>query len=353
MGNVGEMKRSLLLLLLGFGLLACTLTGMPTNDDKGWRQLEVRTTGPRVESAMVWDTARRVFVLHGGRNRAWDLLAETWEWSPDDAEWSRVVDAAHPNPGKRTSHAMVWDSTRERMLLFGGYNEVPLNDTWTYDARTTGWARLQTTGNPPARSQHGMVYDSDRDEILLFGGRDSKIQPLNDTWSLNLDTLHWSLLPPPKDMPHPLARDHVQMARDPLSGITVIRGRSLGEGLPDETWHFDAEARGWNLVETQPQPQGMDHGLLCAVESAGGLLLFGVDDDSLQTWLHVPRTGVWTQLDAGGQPPDPPIDHGQGGSYGPHLYFLGGFGGADVPPDAGLTPRGAMWMYRFGARPEH
>jgi hypothetical protein len=135
------------------------------------------------------------------------------------------------------------------------------------------------------------------------------------------------------------------MARDPLSGITVIRGHSLGPGLPDETWHFDEEVRGWILVETHRQPQGMDHGLLCAVEGAGGLLLFGLDNYSLQTWLHEPRTGAWIRLDAEGQAPDPPIDHGQKASDGSHLYFLGGFGGDDVPPGAGLTPRGGMWMY--------
>ncbi len=348
-----DMKRHWLLLLLGLGLLACTLSVVTADDDKGWRLLDVRTTGPCVESAMAWDATRKVFVLHGGRNRRWDDLGETWEWSPGDAEWSRVVDAARPNPGKRRSHAMVWDSARERMLLFGGSNEGPLNDTWAYDAKSTGWVPLQTTGNPPARTQHGMVYDPVRDEILLFGGRDSMIQPLSDTWSLDLNTLRWSLLSPPKDAPQPQARDHVQMARDPLSGLTVMRVHSLGEGLPDETWHFDAEVRGWRLLETQQQPQGMDHGLLCAVEGAGGLLLIGVHDDSLQTWLHEPRIGVWTQLDAVGQPPDNPIDHGQAGSDGPRLYFLGGFGGADVPPDAGLTPRGAMWMYSADKGPKH
>ncbi len=346
------MKRSRLPLLLGLGLLACVTVVVTTTDGNGWRLLEVRTTGPRVESAMVWDPAREVFVLHGGRDRNWDLLAETWEWSPDAAQWSRVVDAADPNPGPRMSHAMVWDSTRRRMLLFGGSDlEVCLDDTWAYDAKTTGWVQLKTTGNPPTRTQHGMVYDPDRDEILLFGGRDSQVQPLHDTWSLDLNTLQWSMLPPPRGAPHPQARDHVQMARDPLSGITVIRGHSLGEGLPDETWHFDAEARGWTLVETKLQPQGASHGLLCAVEAAGGLMFLG-GDSVQQTWLHEPRTGTWTQLEAGGRTPDFPIDHGQVGSDGQHLYVLGGFGGDDVPADAGLTPRGAMWVYPADERPE-
>ncbi len=244
------------------------------------------------------------------------------------------------------------DSTRERMLLFGGYrDEEYLDDTWAYDTKTSGWVQLQTTGNPPARSQYGMVYDPLRDEILLFGGRGSRTQPLHDTWSLDLDTLQWSMLPPPSGAPHPRARDHVQMARDPLSGITVIRGHSLGEGLPDETWHFDPEARTWTWVETKGQPQGASHGLLCAVEAAGGLMFLG-GDSAPQTWLYEPRTKTWTQLEPGGQPPEFPIDHGQVGSDGQHLYVLAGFGGDDVPADAGLTPRGALWMCPADAGPE-
>ncbi len=340
-------RRSWLHVLLGLGLLSCVRTGESAAEDGAWRLLEVRTAGPRVESAMVWDPARKVFVLHGGRDRNWDMLAETWEWSPGAAEWSRAVGATEPNPGPRMSHAMVWDSTRERMILFGGagLEQFP-DDTWAFDAKTAGWVQLQTSGKPPARSQHGMVYDPVRDEVLLFGGRDSQAQPLHDTWSLDLNTLQWTVLPLPPDAIYPQARDHVQMARDPLSGITVMRGSAVGEGLANETWHFDSEARGWTLMEIDRQPQGMDHGLFCAVEELGGLVLFGADGDSVpRTWLHVPGAGTWTLLDAGGQPPELPIDHGQVGSDGQHMYLLGGFGGDDVPADAGLTPRGAMWVY--------
>ena len=341
------MRRLRLPVLLGIGLLAWAVA--TTADDMGWRLLAVRTTGPRVESAMVWDTVRKVFVLHGGRNRNWDTLAETWEWSPGATEWSRVVDAAAPNPGARMSHAMVWDSTKKRMLLFGG--EGPKghpDDTWAYDAKTTGWVKLQTTSNPPGRTQHGMVYDPVRNEMLMFGGRDSRAQPLPETWSLDLDTLRWSTLPGKGGAPQPRARDHVQMVRDPLSGITVMRGHSLGKGLPDETWHFDWKARGWTLVETKRQPQGASHGLLCAVEAAGGLMFLG-GDRAAQTWLYAPRTETWTRLGPGGQSPELPIDHGQVGSDGKRMYVLGGFGGDDVPAGAGLTPRGATWTYRPGA----
>jgi len=72
--------------------------------------------------------------------------------------------------------------------------------------------------------------------------------------------------------------------------------------------------------------------------------LFLAGESDMQTWLYKPRTKIWMQLEPGGQLPESPIDHGQIASDGQSLYVLGGFGGDDVPADAGLTPRGALWM---------
>ncbi len=341
------MRRLWLPLLLAAGVLACALV---TDDD--WRRLEVEAAGPQIGSAMAWDAAREVFVLHGGRDHRWDSLHETWEWSPTASEWSCVVHASDPNPGARVQHAMVWDSKRERMLLFGG--EVPGSATrpegvWAYDGKAKVWTKLKTTGDPASLSQHGMVYDPERDELLLFGGRDARARPLSNTWSLDLTTLQWTLLARPEDPPQPLARDHVQMARDPLTGIVVIRGNSMGEGVPDETWHFDSKARRWTLVESEQQPSDASHGFFCAVEATGGLLFFGFDGGP-ETWLYEPASKSWTLLDSrtlldvGGQRPTHPMDHGQFASDGHQLFLLGGF----VPRSPELTPLGGTWVYPAG-----
>lgn len=88
----------------------------------------------------------------------------------------------------------------------------------------------------------------------------------------------------------------------------------------------------------------MDHGFLCPVEQLGGLLLFGFGpSNEPETWAYRPSTETWTRLRTGGEQPEFPMDHGQAASDGEHLFLLGGFGGPDVPPGVGLTPRGAMW----------
>lgn len=335
-----------LFLLLFFGLLGCA-----SPDRIPWESLDVKTEGPHVGSAMVWEPTRGVLLLHGGQNRNWEMLPETWEWFPGSDAWRLVTDASQLNPGARTSHAMVWDSARERTILFGGTDlNRDFADTWAFDGSSSRWERLDTSGNPPPRSQHGMIYDPVTDQVIIFGGRGTDQKRLHDTWLLNLYTLEWIQPASTKAAPHPQARDHVQMARDSLSGIIVMRGSSLGPGLPDETWHFDAHARSWSLAQTNQEPQEMGHGFLRSVERLGGLVLFGFHASwetsggySPQTWVYRPQAEAWTLLQARGVQPESPMDHGQAASDGQHLFLLGGFGGDDVPPDAGLTPRGAMW----------
>ncbi|MEE8143233.1 MAG: kelch repeat-containing protein [Planctomycetota bacterium] len=295
---------------------------------------------------MAWDPARGVFVLYGGRDRNWELLSTTWEWFPNSHAWRLVADAARQNPGPRMSHAMVWDAARERMILFGGTDlDRSFDDTWAFDGSASRWVRLDTTGDPPPRSQHGMVHDPATDQVIVFGGRGTNSQPYQDTWLLNLDTLEWIQHAPTEGAPHPRARDHVQMVRDSLSDIIVMCGRSLGDELAGETWQFDAHARRWRMVTTDQEPPAMDHGFLCSVERLGGLALFGFGGDEPQTWVYRPQAETWTLLEGKGEQPDFPMDHGQAASDGQHLFVLGGFGGENVPQDAGLTPRGAMWRF--------
>jgi hypothetical protein len=174
------------------------------------------------------------------------------------------------------------------------------------------------------------------------------MNPLHDTWLLDLTSLLWTQVDPDQEAPHPQARDHVQMARDPLSGIIVMRGCFLDEGLSDETWHLDGHTRSWSLAQTQQEPHGLDHGFLCPVESLGGLVLFGFAGTNYsgpQTWIYLPLERTWTLLGGRGEAPEAPCDHGQAASNGQHLFLLGGFLEAPPSSDSGVIPRGATWRF--------
>ena len=98
-------------------------------------------------------------VLFGGFNGT-TALADTWEW--DGTTWTQRFLGTFPS--LRNGHKMVFDSTRQRVLLHGGWEST---DLWAWNG--TGWSSLSQAGfRPSGRSWHGVAYDAPRDRLLLF-----------------------------------------------------------------------------------------------------------------------------------------------------------------------------------------
>src|SRR6185295_11014076 len=76
-------------------------------------------------------------------------------------------------PSPRLGHAMVYDSARNVVVLFGGRLDPQTTsgaisaETWEFDG--TRW-RFRTGDGPLGRFDHAMAYDSDRHVTVLFGG---------------------------------------------------------------------------------------------------------------------------------------------------------------------------------------
>ena len=63
---------------------------------------------------------------------------------------------------------MAYDDARHVVLLFGGNGSTTFGDLWSWDG--SRWTRLSTNG-PPARDDGVIVFDSRRQRLVLFGGR--------------------------------------------------------------------------------------------------------------------------------------------------------------------------------------
>jgi hypothetical protein len=109
---------------------------------------------------------------------------ETWLW--DGAAWTLATPQILPCA--RRHHAMTYDPTVSRVIMFGGLWSPPpmatvssrLNDTWTWDGST--WVRLRPATSPPRVYDHALVHDGVRGENLLFGGA-TETGWLDETWT--------------------------------------------------------------------------------------------------------------------------------------------------------------------------
>jgi galactose oxidase-like protein len=205
-------------------------------DSSGWHaKSPVHRPPARRGHAMVYDTARKRIVLFGGAGD--DLLGDTWEW--DGTDWTQRTPATAPSP--RTGAAMAYDAGRGRLVLFGGTDgSWILDETWEWDGAI--WQqRTPAHEVPPARRAHAMVFDALRGHVVMFGGvHDDTAVPvglLDDVWEW--DGVDWQSKSSAKKLPPPRS-GHV-MSYDLINDITVMFGGVDGDAgrLLDDSWEWD------------------------------------------------------------------------------------------------------------------
>ena len=224
-----------------------------------------RGPDPRTNAGMVYDSRRKRTVLFGGEaygvnersgnaNVGYYNSNETWEW--DGQVWIKRNPANRPPP--MAQFGMVYDSTRGRTVVFGGYkfqaptygNAVMTNDLWEWDG--TDWTQIvSTTGPPSARTQVSMCHDSVRGEVLMIGGGAFNPNPgdsraaVNALWAWN--GTQWSVrtsLPTPAGNAAPHVYPPSAFAFDAHRGVAVLLGPFFDSDNP--VWEWNGTT--WNRV---------------------------------------------------------------------------------------------------------
>lgn len=190
--------------------------------------------------------------------------AETWAYDTACDQWSQIEGT---QPEGRTRHMMAYDSTGHRAVLFGGRSRVGTsgnytvyNDVWALDLETDTWSEITTTGTAPTPRVNGaFVYDSKRNRFLLFGGNTSpsgfSYAPQNDLWHLGADG-SWAPINLP-DPPEP--RLFMGALYDPKRDWLVIYGGSDNSAFSgtveyfDDVWALDLGSTdpGWVRLDTE------------------------------------------------------------------------------------------------------
>jgi len=152
---------------------------------------------------------------------------------------------ALPSSGSsRRQAAATFDTARQRTLVFGGTNgTVNFNDVLTLGNSDT-WSSLSTSGTPPsARRRAGMIYDVSRDRVVLFGGYSSPnslFSQLNDLWQLNLSNNTWSSISAGSP-PSPITYE-TQAVYDPTRDrLLVVEGTGI-------VWAYPLAGGSWSIL---------------------------------------------------------------------------------------------------------
>jgi hypothetical protein len=258
---------------------------------QNWIQKVPATSASAREAhAMTYDSARHQVVLFGGDvNGAFTQLSDTWVW--DGSTWTQKFPANHPSP--RILSAMAYDAARQQVVLFGGSSNTDLaavSQTWVWDG--VNWTQRFPTTSPPGRAFSAMVYDSARSEVVLFGGN-ANANSSSDTWVWDGST--WTqkfpATVPPARFGHVMAYDEVR------SQVVLFSGSRAPAPPLDDTWVWDGNNWTQKLPTTSPSARGLGAMSFDAqsgkVVLFGGLGLSGIVTGLSDTWTW--NGGNWTK----------------------------------------------------------
>jgi N-acetylneuraminic acid mutarotase len=326
------------------------------NTPNVWTQLSPSGEIPirRGDQPMVYDSAHKRFIMFGGAYGGNDPLDETWAYDPGANSWTNLKPEG-ALPAARVAPAMSYDPLSGRVIMFGGggaindqsSDQANHNDTWAYDPSANSWTNLNPKGAlPAARAAAAMVYDSTRRRMILFGGSapaDAQLAgadaQMNDTWAYDPAANTWSDLSPAGTLPPERCRH--SMVYDRFGGRVIIFG-GLGSEWSElnDTWVYETSANTWTKLSfsgTSPYPRHSCSMAYCSWNNT--FILFGgayAQNAGFfnETWVFDPTVNTWTLVPIKGTAPaargfqsmeyDP--DHGQ-------IIMFGGFGATEYLND--------------------
>jgi hypothetical protein len=209
-----------------------------------WSPITPAGPGPtaRYDHSAVYDPARRRMIVFGGRQNPWTSTRFSDLWALElsgPPRWTAL--ATGPGPEARYGHRAILDPIQDKMIVFGGRASAPLGDVWELDLATLQWAQSTPGGSAPSpRVWPSFVFDSRRERAILFGGQDAS-GATGDTWLLDLTgPMRWSELSTPV-APAPRF-GHVAFYDEANDHMVVHAGGAVGYGWNfDDTWVLELE----------------------------------------------------------------------------------------------------------------
>ncbi|MCK4412817.1 MAG: hypothetical protein KAY32_04670 [Candidatus Eisenbacteria sp.] len=255
-------------------------------DDSQWQRIDIGgNIRKRFSHTAIYDVSRNRMIVYGGKEyfAPEEGYGDTWAFDLASQTWSKLDDGAE-GPSSRWGHTAIWDSARDRMVIYGGTRMDSggrLNDVWAFDLATDTWELVHTGEpgelpiQPDARANHAAVHvrDAQRDWMVVYGGDVDYFTFHQDTWALDLVTGSWIPLPA-----GPGFRAYCVAVYSPARGeVLIYGGRDEQIALADMHALVMDPVPHWELRGdgTEPGTPGPRYGLSAVFDPDLGMMVFG------------------------------------------------------------------------------
>src|SRR5207302_134387 len=257
-----------------------------------------------VNMAMVYDSSADRIIVFGGYDGSPQGSDRTWAYDFESNTWTDLAPAVHPPAGWLDRAA--YDRWAERMILFGGYDGVAgalSNQTWAFNFQANAWTNLQPARHPSARSRQGMAFDAQSDRTILFGGLTAEGDYSSETWAYSIDWDSWANM---TSEVRPPGRRSPGMVYDAAADRTILfGGYDSSSGIVyNDTWAYDFESNSWTNRNppAAPSPRfGM--GLAYDARLDRSILFGGAEGGDNVTWAYDFTNNSWAVLSTAHSPP--------------------------------------------------
>lgn len=251
----------------------------------------------RIDHELVFDTTRDRVQLFGGRGfqvntELWHLDS-TLNWTEENVSYPQT---------QVNDPALVYHEGADALLLFGGEaTSGDVDQLLILNLTESEWQPLSPTASPPRRHAHRMVYSTQDEIVMLFGGL-SDGAFVSDTWMFSLaNTSWWSV-----SAPGPASRLGHSMVYDSTSNRAIIFGGFDGSQLLNDTWAFDFLTSSWTQIATGTAPSPRSNHSMAFDTLSGNAVLFGGNSSAGildDTWTFDVSTDLWEEKNPSTSPP--------------------------------------------------
>lgn len=198
-------------------------------------------------------------------------------------------------PSKRVYHSVLYDSTTDRVLLFGGqafyHWGMDLQDVWSFDTTSSRWEFL---GPLKAGEVYSIAYDEDHRRAIMLNLK-------GETWAYSVGLRKWEKRDPPEA---PAARYGHRMIYEAHTGLVVLfggfRGQSVSESPLNDTWVYDYAADRWTCMDSMLRPPPRSYHSMVYHPIAERTLIWGGRPFSQRSettiWTYESRSNSWEPL---------------------------------------------------------
>ena len=277
---------------------------------------------------------------------------------------SSILLAEAAVPKQRISFSMEYDSTSQKVILYGGdttYGDAaPVGwnyDTWAFDYATNTWTNLEPATHPIATFK-SLAYDSESEKMIACGGQDADHVLSNRTWAYDYTANTWTN----KGVTLPLGMSSI--VYDSESDRIIAFGGGYGKDynpygdefiLNNQTWAYDFNSNTWTNKTDSAHPIGTYYHKLVYDSESDRIIKFGGFDvykdatldptgESLatETWAYDYDTNTWENVSVN---MNPGARYGHSMAYDTESDRVIMFGGYTYLNSKGMTDE--TWAFDY------